>query len=649
MSVEVDAKLGGASYSTSYPRVTYGQRIVKDKSLSIIGLFEGDHPINGRMTLTSWVNSLENGKTIFVKVSASADPNAKYGEHGTGAQRFVVATDALPYTVAFENKAEATAPARFVTVTDHLDLGTVDLATFSFQGVQFGSTTLTPPRWGLSEWHETVDLRPAKDLLVQIDAVLDPTTGEITWRFTSLDPLTRAPTEDPRAGFLPPNATSPEGDGNVSYLVKPKAGLPTGTRFEEHATIVFDFNDPIDTPAWLNTIDAGAPTSAVEALPPLSPYPQFTVRWGGSDDAGGSGITGYDVYVAADGGAYSLWLDDTTEAGAVYDGERGHSYAFYAVAQDGVGNPEVQAQPIVAEAQTWVPLLTDDTDADGLPDWFEAVIINANAGDALDGFEDVAPLADFDGDTAPNLQEYRAETDPTDPGDVPGVAAPTGPFLAVVTDPARGWWDLTGPYATMVSGLPLTLDPTMDTKGKIAGLGHLTLTKDTVLDLPIKGSAKGSAGALVAKLALKGATADKSASASLTRNLTLNAATRQLTGPVTGSITVGGTKTPVNEAMALTVPPPMDGTWTLLLNLAQGAKGITGTATLTLSNQAEYDFLIKGKVAGETAVLSLSGDPADPLAKGIKIKTTILPQEGQWAILQVFSGKGFGQALVWPP
>lgn len=617
---------------------------VYQDTFAVQGIAEGMTSLRPTMVASG---TPRDGDEIPIDVVASADPNDKYGVLGPLPARFVPPQVDLRYTVLFENKPDATAPAQTVVITDRVDLAVLDSATFGFRDVRFGATRLQPPRPGLTAWSETVDLRPANALLVQMDAVLDPATGEITWCFRSLDPLTRAPTRDPLAGFLPPNVTSPQGEGSVKYSIRPKAGLPTGTRCEEHATIVFDVNDPIDTPAWLNTLDAVAPTSTVAVLPRVSPYPQFTVNWSGTDDAGGSGITGYDVHVAVDGGAWSLWQADTAETQAVYDGQRGHSYQFYAVACDGVGNTEAQPVPIAAEAQAWVPLLDDDTDADGLPDWFEAVIINANAGDPVDGFEDVAPLADFDGDTAPNLQESRAETDPTDPGDVPGVAAPNGPLLAAVTDPARGWWDLTGPYATTVSGVPLTLAPVMDTKGKIAGLAHLTLTKDMVLELPIKGSAKGSAGALVVKLALKGATADKLSGAALTLNLTLNAAARQLTGPVTGLITVDGIRVPVDEVMNLAIPPPMDGTWTLLTALVQGAKGLTGTATLRLSNGAEYDFLIKGKVAGETAMLSLSGDPADPPAKGIKIKTTITPMEAGAATLNAFSAKGYGQSLSW--
>jgi hypothetical protein len=92
----------------------------------------------------------------------------------------------------------------------------------------------------------------------------------------------------------------------------------------------------------------------------------------------------------------------------------------------------------------------------------------------------------------------------------------------------------------------------------------------------------------------------------------------------------------------------MDGTWTLRFALAQGAKGIAGTAKLVLSNGVERDLVVKGTMgAGNTAILSLTGALGDPAAKAIKIKATIMPLEGGWARLEAFSGKGYGQTIAW--
>jgi len=233
----------------------------------------------------------------------------------------------------------------------------------------------------------------------------------------------------------------------------------------------------------------------------------------------------------------------------------------------------------------------------------------------------------------------------------PEVVPPNGPFMAV-TDAAavaagRGFWDLTGAYATTAAGHPLVLSLVHDTKGKLTGNATYRPAGAPVANIPVKGTAKGAAGNVLVKIALKGADPTKVVSVSLTMNLTLNAAARQLSGPMTGSVTIAGVTTPVSASIALPVAAPMDGTWTLRFVLAQGLKGITGTAKLTLSNGVDYDYVVKGKAAGQTAVLSLAGAPTDPAAKGIKIKTTITPYEDELATLNAFAGKGYGQTVAW--
>ena len=130
-----------------------------------------------------------------------------------------------------------------------------------------------------------------------------------------------------------------------------KPAPPTGTRLDAQARIVFDTNAPIDTPAIFNTIDADAPSSAVNTLPDVTSTPSFLVSWAGQD-AGGSGIAAFDIYVATDGGDYLRWIDDTIATQATFAGEFGHTYAFYSVATDMVGHLELS--PAIADTTTTV-------------------------------------------------------------------------------------------------------------------------------------------------------------------------------------------------------------------------------------------------------------------------------------------------------
>jgi len=134
--------------------------------------------------------------------------------------------------------------------------------------------------------------------------------------------------------------------------------LPSGTQIANQAFVEFDFaGDLYDHPApkegpWINTIDVGLPESQVDALPATTSRSDFRVSWTGADDAGGSGIASYDIYVSIDGGEYVVWLEDTTETSATFYGDFGHTYAFYSVARDNVGYEE--AVPATPDTQTEV-------------------------------------------------------------------------------------------------------------------------------------------------------------------------------------------------------------------------------------------------------------------------------------------------------
>src|ERR1051326_3349904 len=190
----------------------------------------------------------------------SSDPNDKAGAQGVGTQQYISGATPLRYSVYFGNEVTATAPAQQVSITDQLDTTHDSVGTLSLGPISFGNQLVTPPLFKTS-FSTTVDLRPATNLLVAVNANLNP-TGLLTWTFQSPDPATRLPPTDPTVGFLPPG-----GNSSVFFTVNPKPGLPTNTQIQNQATIVFDVNAPISTPTWLNTLDSTPPTSHVLALP----------------------------------------------------------------------------------------------------------------------------------------------------------------------------------------------------------------------------------------------------------------------------------------------------------------------------------------------------------------------------------------------
>lgn len=277
------------------------------------------------------------------------DPNDLTGPAGFGPQGFIPGGITLPYTIRFENLAAATLPAQIVTVTQTLDAD-LDLDTFEIGSFGFGQYRVDVPA-GRDNFSARIDATATTDLLVDVTAALNRTTRVFSITYTSIDPVTLDVTADTLGGFLPPNTAADDGQGFVSYTVRPKDGLPTGTQITGNfARIVFDTNDPIDTNTTLNTLDAGRPTGGAAPLPTVSLSPNVQLTWAGTDDVGGSGIGSWDVFVSDNGGGFVQWQNDTTAAGGTYPGVVGHTYAFYAVPTDNAGNA-ADAGP-VAQATT---------------------------------------------------------------------------------------------------------------------------------------------------------------------------------------------------------------------------------------------------------------------------------------------------------
>jgi hypothetical protein len=188
-------------------------------------------------------------------------------------------------------------------------------------------------------------------VLVRIAVGLNSANGILSWHFTSIDPATGLPPDDPMAGFLPPNRTPPEGEGSVAYTVMPKQGLASGAFLTNAATIVFDVNPPIATPVLTNRLDNTKPASQILALG-TNQFGPFEVHWSGTDTA--SGIRDCAIYVSDSFGPFFPWVVNTTNTSAVFAGEPGHSYAFFSLARDNAGN--LEDSPSRTDVTTVMPL-----------------------------------------------------------------------------------------------------------------------------------------------------------------------------------------------------------------------------------------------------------------------------------------------------
>jgi RHS repeat-associated protein len=287
-----------------------------------------------------------------------SDPNDILGPAGFGEEKWITASSTLPYTIRFENQTTATAPAQTVTVSHPLDAD-LDWRTFRLGSFGWGGLTFDVPE-NTAFYNQRLDLTATRGYFVDVTAGIDIVKGEAFWTVITIDPNTGDIPENALVGFLPPNKTDGIdgiGDGFVNYTIKAKRDVPTGTVIDAKATIIFDTEAPIDTPPIFNTLDAGKPISTVNSLAATVSTTEFLVTWTGNDDANGSALANYTIYVSDNGGKFTPWLDKTTLTEATYAGQAGHTYTFYSVATDNSGLTETA--PTQADATITVLGIVD--------------------------------------------------------------------------------------------------------------------------------------------------------------------------------------------------------------------------------------------------------------------------------------------------
>jgi fibronectin type 3 domain-containing protein len=97
------------------------------------------------------------------------------------------------------------------------------------------------------------------------------------------------------------------------------------------------------------TVNSPSISASVAPLPAVTQTSNIGVQWSGQST---TGIAGYDVYAAVDGGPLTIWLTGTSLTQASYTGMNGHSYGFAVVAIDPFGNRS--ATPASPQATTSV-------------------------------------------------------------------------------------------------------------------------------------------------------------------------------------------------------------------------------------------------------------------------------------------------------
>lgn len=279
----------------------------------------------------------KTGKLIIV---FPLDPNEIIGPAGVQLpERFVNKTDAMPYTILFENDTAASAPAKYVRISTKIE-PKQDPATFELANFGFNNQSFEIPN-GLASYYQRLDLRDSMNLFVDITAGYDQLNNEAFWEFRSIDPITLLPTDEPLAGFLYlQDTTQPAyGNGFVNFRIRPRTNAVTGDTIGAQAKIIFDENDTIPTNIYTNTIDAVAPQSKLEEVSVVSGNTVF-MRWNGQDDLGGSGIDFYSIYITNDNINYSLLVAKTERTDTTMALPPNGSYCLFVIATDRAGNQQ---------------------------------------------------------------------------------------------------------------------------------------------------------------------------------------------------------------------------------------------------------------------------------------------------------------------
>ncbi len=299
-----------------------------------------------------------------------SDPNDIYGYLSESGSKFIADSVAkVNYTIEFENDtAFAEASAHTIVIKDTLDNKVFDLKAFVPTSVKLGAREVflgeadVVTKSGVTSFVKTIDVRPEINAIAQVEGTYSQATGIAEWRFTSLDPMTMEPTDDLMQGILPVNYDGTSGIGEVMFEVGVKPNKGDGTEVGNRAGIVFDFEEAILTPTWVNTVDAVAPTSRVTGVEQVD-SDTLQLYWTGEDAR--SGIWYYDVY--AQMGAGSSWELVAEHVSAneckvrVYEDIE---YGFCVVATDMAGNRErkVLANELLPETPTDVESLSRTRD-----------------------------------------------------------------------------------------------------------------------------------------------------------------------------------------------------------------------------------------------------------------------------------------------
>ena len=275
-----------------------------------------------------------DGKDKKIKLVSSYDPNEMIGPSGYDDNaHYIKPIHNMSYTITYENKSTATAPAHEVFVNDKLDLSKFIPESFCFTSFGWADQVFYVDGALTQEFTRDVPYNVnGQDIIVRVSGSFDKETGVANWSMVSLDSKGNE-IDDPDLGYLLPNNDDHVGEGFVTFSIEHKPNPANGSTISNKATIVFDANDPIETNTFVNTFDTDYPTSGLTSIEKNGTT--MIVKFAGNDDT--SGVGSYDLYVFKDGAEAELLAAGISANQYQFETETNVTYAFCVIARDNVG------------------------------------------------------------------------------------------------------------------------------------------------------------------------------------------------------------------------------------------------------------------------------------------------------------------------
>lgn len=274
-----------------------------------------------------------------IPVVASVDPNDIIAPKGVGEDNWLNPNQTLYYTIRCENDpVYATAPAQSVYIKHPLS-SNVNPYSISLGDFGIGNHTFQVPP-NKSYYSKQLDLTEDLGVLLNITAGLDADNGEAYWYFDSVDPSTGLRPQDPLLGLLPVNDTiSRIGEGFVSYYINIDENVNQADSINAVASIIFDDNEAIETPKVYNLVDVNPPVSTVSSYKRISEN-QIQLTIDVSDE--GSGVKHIALFYSINEKDYKSLIITPDKLPFLFEIQPNTSYQFYSLAEDLVGNREVE-------------------------------------------------------------------------------------------------------------------------------------------------------------------------------------------------------------------------------------------------------------------------------------------------------------------